>query len=406
VSISYLAVGQWTPTIAMQKNLLGLLCAAVLIIILIAGLWPFHAPKNQVSWLSNSDGLHFGEYGVIFGSLESSFEGSKDATSCSVEILVQPDHSDIGGTILAFYKPEDRLVAFSVHQSIDDLFLQRVIVDQQRPKKTKFYIGHVFRKNNPLFVTITSSAQSTSVYLNGILVRTAPRFGLSSEDLAGQLFVGNHPLVENGWQGQIRGLAIYNRALAETEVVQHYNAWTTNQNAEIKSDGPIALYLFNEGWGTTVHNQMNSENDLRIPEHFFVLHAPFLERPWDEFQPSWSYWKNVLINIAGFVPLGFFFCAYFVSVRRLNRAALATILLGAAISLTIEVLQAFLPTRDSGMTDLITNTLGTVVGTALYSSKSVQAIFAAVGLGGLLQPASRDRSTSRSGTLTTSHLTG
>ena len=49
----------------MQKKVLGLLCAVVLVIILIAGLWPFHAPKNQVSWLSNSNGLHFGEYGVI-----------------------------------------------------------------------------------------------------------------------------------------------------------------------------------------------------------------------------------------------------------------------------------------------------------------------------------------------------
>jgi hypothetical protein len=373
----------------MQKKVLELVCAAVLIIILIAGLWPFHAPKNQVSWLGNSNGLHFGQYGVVLSSGASGFAGSKDSASCSVEIWVQPDHSDVGGTILAFYKPEDRIIAFSVHQSVDDLFLQRVIVYQRRPKKSKFYIGQVFRKNNPLFVTITSSAQSTLVYLNGILVRTAPPFGLSSEDLSSQLFVGNHPLVEDGWQGQLKGLAIYNRALTDNQVLQHYNAWRTNQNAEIKSEGPTELYLFNEGSGSIVHNQMNSENDLRIPGHFFVLHAPFLERPWDEFQPSWSYWKNVLINIAGFVPLGFFFCAYLVSVRRLNRAVLATILLGAAISLTIEVLQAFLPTRDSGMTDLITNTLGTVIGTALYSSKSVQAIFATVGLGGLLQPTSR-----------------
>jgi hypothetical protein len=201
----------------MQKRLLGLVCAAVLIIILIAGLWPFHAPKNQVSWLSNGNGVHFGEYGVVFGSLESSLAASKDGISCSVEVWVQPDRSDIGGTILAFYKPESRNVALSVHQSIDDLLLQRVIVDQRRPKKSKFYIGHVFRKNDPVFVTITSSAQSTSVYLNGIIVRTVPRFGLSSADLAGQLSAGNDPLVENGWQGQIRGLAIYNRALTDTQ---------------------------------------------------------------------------------------------------------------------------------------------------------------------------------------------
>jgi hypothetical protein len=352
-------------------------------------LWPFHAPKNQVSWLSNSNGLHFGQYGVVFGSLASSVSGSKDGISCSVEIWVQPDHSDIGGTILAFYKPENRNVAFSVHQSIDDLFLQRVVVDQQRPKKSKVYIGHIFRKNNPLFVTLTSSAQGTAVYLNGSLVRALPRFGLSSEDLTGQLFAGNHPLVENGWQGQLRGLAIYDRALSETQVLQHYNAWTANQNAEIKNEGSIALYLFNEGSGTIVHNQTNAETDLRIPEHFFVLHAPFLETPWDEFQPSWSYWKNVMINIGGFVPLGFFFCAYFVSVRRLNRAALATIVLGGVVSLTIEVSQAFLPTRDSGMTDLITNTLGTGIGAMLCNCESVQVLFATVGLGGKSFPRPR-----------------
>jgi glycopeptide antibiotics resistance protein len=121
--------------------------------------------------------------------------------------------------------------------------------------------------------------------------------------------------------------------------------------------------------GTVVHEQMNSGIDLHIPEHYFVLHAPFLRSPWDEFDPSWSYVKNVLINIGGFVPLGFFFCAYFSSVRHFNRVVLATIVVGALISLTIEVLQSYLPTRDSGMTDIITNTLGTGIGAALCTGK-------------------------------------
>jgi hypothetical protein len=231
-------------------------------------------------------------------------------------------------------------------------------------------------------VTVTSSSQGTRVYLNGTLAGTSARFGLSIQDLTGQLVIGNNPLVDDGWQGTFRGLAIYNRELTAAEVSQHYGAWTGNQRAEIKNEGPVALYLCNEGTGSVVHDQMNSGNDLQIPKRYFVLHAPFLELPWDEFQPSWGYCKDVLINIAGFIPLGFFFCAYFSSVRRLDRAALATIVLGGMVSLSIEVSQAFLPTRDSGTTDLFTNTLGTALGVVLYGREWVQAVLTRIGLGG------------------------
>ena len=51
-----------------QATILKLLCAFVLCGILVAGLWPFHAPKNEVSWLSNRKGLLFGDYGSIVGA--------------------------------------------------------------------------------------------------------------------------------------------------------------------------------------------------------------------------------------------------------------------------------------------------------------------------------------------------
>ncbi len=213
----------------MQKKVLGVLCAAVLVGILTAGLWPFHAPKNEVSWLSNGNGLHFGNHGVILSPDAFSLAGVKDGIACSIEIWLQPDHSDIGGTILAFYTPENRIVAFSVYQSIDDLFLRRVTVYRQHHAKSKLYIDHMFGKNKQVFVTISSNGQGTTIYANGALVRTSPGFGLSSKDLTGQLIVGNHPLADDGWRGQLKGLAIYDRELTAAEVLQHYGAWTTNQ---------------------------------------------------------------------------------------------------------------------------------------------------------------------------------
>ncbi|MGA7363895.1 MAG: VanZ family protein, partial [Candidatus Sulfotelmatobacter sp.] len=132
-----------------------------------------------------------------------------------------------------------------------------------------------------------------------------------------------------------------------------------------ENNDAVALYLFNEGNGSIVYNQVDGATDLIIPDRFFVLNEQFLERPWSEFHPGWRYWVNVGINIAGFIPFGFFFCAYFSAAQESRRALVRTIALGFAVSLTIEVLQAFLPTRDSGMTDLMTNTFGTALGASL-----------------------------------------
>jgi len=370
------------------EKVLRLLCASVLIAILTAGLWPFHAPKNQVEWLS--DGLHFGKYGVILSPEPLRVAGLEPGTSCSVEIWLQPDIVDIGGTILAFYAPGNRNVPLSVHQSLGDLLLRRETV-RPRGAKAKWYIENAFHKNKQLFVAISSNRQGTAVYLNDALVRMSPRFGLSSKDLSGQLVVGSHPVAGDGWRGRLKGLAIFTRELSAGEVLHDYEAWITNQPAEIKNEGPVALYLFDEGKGTLVHNRMNPSTDLHIPERYSVLHKAFLQPPWDDFDPSWGYCQNVLINIGGFIPLGFLFCAYFASVRRLNRALLATVVLGGVVSLAIEVLQGFLPTRDSGTTDIITNTLGTGIGAMLYSCDSVQAVLATVGFGGRHCPKRADQ---------------
>ena len=112
-----------------------------------------------------------------------------------------------------------------------------------------------------------------------------------------------------------------------------------------------ALYSFRERSGRIIHNSIGPGPDLYIPRTFRVLHKKILAPPWEEFSPQLSYVWDILINIAGFIPFGFFFCAYLTCNRQWNRATVVTVVLGGIISVTIEVLQGFIPSRMSGVTD-------------------------------------------------------
>ena len=60
-----------------RKNVLRLLCVSVLAGILVAGLWPFHAPRNDVAWLNDGNGLRFGRHGVMLSSETDDLAGLK-----------------------------------------------------------------------------------------------------------------------------------------------------------------------------------------------------------------------------------------------------------------------------------------------------------------------------------------
>jgi len=351
----------------LNPKLLGVACGLVLASMLVAGLWPFHSPRNRVTWFAGGNGLHFGRHGVVLSSGKLKATNMPADAPCSLEVWLEPDRTAGGGTILAFYAPENPR-QFSLHQSITDLDLQSDFRHGRfRTQTTKLYIGDIFRRGKPLFVTVTSKGGRMSVYIDGALTGSTPKFPLSSQGFDGKLVIGTLPRSDDSWSGLLRGLALYEHDLSPAQVLHHYNTWVEKGRPDVSEDDrAVALYLFDEHAGHVIHNQVPSTTDLYIPDRYLVLDQIFLEPFWQEYRPNWGYWEDVLINIAGFVPFGFLACAYFSLSRRIKTPALSTILLGFTVSFTIESLQAFLPTRDSGTTDLITNTLGTCMGVWLY----------------------------------------
>jgi glycopeptide antibiotics resistance protein len=56
------------------------------------------------------------------------------------------------------------------------------------------------------------------------------------------------------------------------------------------------------------------------------------------------------------------------------QAILNATLVGASLSFAVEILQAYIPRRFSGTTDIITNTLGALLGAAITNPSLIRKI--------------------------------
>lgn len=344
-------------------------CIGVTCGTLTLGLWPFHARRNGATWTSQR-GLHFAKDSTVLSSGPLHVPSSTDHAGVSLEIWLQPNYIWDSGTFLAFYRAGG-ICGLSLRDHQTDLILKTAPVNGNRRDRS-FRVKDIFRRPLPgqskspfSLVTIAAGEKGTSVYRDGDLA--AAEFPLSREDLNASFVIGDSPGQPDSWKGQLLGLAVYDRQLDASSVREHYSAWTGNRGAELaREENTVALYLFDEHQGSIIHNKAKSGVDLVIPERYQVIDKIALEPFWREFSMTGSYWSAVLKNIVGFIPFGIAFGAYFSVARPITRSVLVTIVLGFATSLTIEVFQIFLPNRDSGTTDLITNTFGTWIGVASY----------------------------------------
>lgn len=88
----------------------------------------------------------------------------------------------------------------------------------------------------------------------------------------------------------------------------------------------------------------------------------FLAAPWPQYLTGF----DVAVNVLGYAPLGFLLALVFLRGGRtpwaLSSALLAAVLVGAALSLCMETLQSYLPSRIPSNVDLALNILGTWLG--------------------------------------------
>jgi hypothetical protein len=98
--------------------------------------------------------------------------------------------------------------------------------------------------------------------------------------------------------------------------------------------------------------------ELETPENFWLLRSTPRLIPFQQINP-----RDMIANVFLFIPLGVLFGTWLG--RRAGRRAWRAIVLLAAISVSFETLQLFIPVRSPSIDDVIANTLGGALGVLL-----------------------------------------
>jgi hypothetical protein len=287
----------------------------------------------------------------------------------SLEMLVRPHQEP--------FEDVPAMASFCDDSGIEHLFIGQwestlIIRSPERSSFTsKGYreigVADALHQGRTRLITVTASEQETAVFLDGDRARTFPRYSLlpKPDRLTGYLVIGNAHSGRSFWRGDLLGFRIYDRALPDHEVRLYAREWPQfGIRPSAMKQGVIAEYDFNRRDAPFAINRSGQLPDLVIARSFQPIHRTMLERPWARNWRLLSDAEDIFINIAGFIPFGFFFSFLLRGNRSLSAriVVLATVAAGAAISLTIEVAQAYLPMRNSSATDLVCNIWGATFG--------------------------------------------
>jgi VanZ family protein len=363
-----------------KKMAAGILCILMVVGLLFVGLWPFDpSPKNRAYWVPNEEGLHFdgqnrrwklsvGGIAYTPSPLRSSETSSLEKESFTIEIVLKPAVEVNSGVphILAFIDGSGK-EAFYMGQWRESLIVRWSTCDQSGKRWMKeIGVRDALIKDKTQSLTLVSKGTTCSVYVNGELAKSFQDVALigEKESIRGHsVTLGNSKEVKSPWTGSVLALKVYERALSETEIAADRH--TVTESA--RQGGLIASFALDKTHSTSVPDLSGNNNTLSVPERVAMMNSILAWPDWRN-QKNSSPAGDIVVNILGFVPLGFLFAFWRAQANGSGRwrSFLLAVVIGALISLVIEVTQAFIPVRDSSMVDVICNAGGAVLGAGLW----------------------------------------
>ena len=370
------------------------------------GFWPFNFAQTNMVTLDMTNGLQLITPATVY--TQTPPEKLLNMKEFTIFLSLSSDYLGADGyaRILTHSLDEDRM-NFMVGQWKDSLVFKVKVDNKTMP--VHFETEGILNKNEKASILIVFNGNELISYKDGE-IKGRMKTGL----IKFSHWNGSYPLVIGSeadgmytWQGTIYSVAVFDRALSPNDM-ETLPSHITNLSPVIwydfqRKDENVAGYRLQVNglekqnkalnWLTNKTNETNKTNqtavnpplnysptqhavvtdlgrgmpaDLIIPYYFKPYKKPVLEKVyvrWEEYRKNLL---DIVINIAGFIPLGFLLSMYLTQKGlTFSKALMLSIVAGFVISLTIELLQYFLPTRTSSMPDLIANTMGTALGTLL-----------------------------------------
>lgn len=347
---------------------INFLLIAYLLILFIVGLWPFiFNPKNNVHWIENKPGICIKEDGIIYSEqlsprLYKRLISTKDFT---IETILQPTGTftqELSFILACGAVGKQNNFALAQRHNHLIVFLKTTdnpVGQNVHTIEARNIFGHGGQKH----IVTTWNDGSVKIFVDGSLVKNSAIPGtFSNWDSGARIFVGNDDSGEHSWEGNIYRIAVYERTPAP-QLLSHKEIKSYNTNS-------LLCYDFKTSENKKIITDCGVQNfkqDLFIPEHFKVLGKTILSLPNRYFLFSLGFFKDALINILGFIPLGaLVFLRTVFSGRSTHRAFCASVFVGLMISFLIEVAQIYLPLRSSSLIDLFNNTVGSFIGAYIF----------------------------------------
>ena len=333
-----------------------------------AGLYPFDFfPLNRVKWIQDGPGLYFDGAGIAYTAKNKSIYLKK---AVSIELLLKERRgSKNWGSkeVFSFYDGavsppllvgqwDGRIFIYSRFEKNKGQQYYRIFRAKQRFPRGKAHL-----------VTITYDESKKAIYIDGQLSnrRNVDLNDGTHIEFSGGFLLGNSPRGKNGWWGEIKGLAVYNRTLLPDEILKHsIKVLQKGLSSLAETPGCLALYPFNERDGNTVNSILGIPMPFFIPVRLNALALTMLSLPYKDMRfydfNKIDFKKNILF----FVPFGILLTA--IILKKYMTCYFPTLLIvplsAGILSFIIEYLQLFLPTRSAGIADIFSNILGSGFG--------------------------------------------